>query len=319
MMVLDRRNNTISHGKFLDIVDYFRGGDGLIVNDTKVFKARLFARRKSGGKVEVFLLQETKYEGLNCWWILSHPTRRLKEGELLYFDENSTLEVVKKFPDGKSLIRFKSKAEAGRIISKFGHVPLPIYIHRPDRKSDETRYQTIFARSSKAKAVAAPTAGLHFTDRIIKKIRSAGVKIIPITLHVGYGTFKAVKAGNIEEHSVDPEYAELSESSADAINGIKKAGGRIFAVGTTSVRTLESAEIIDGEIKPFAGYVDLYIRPGFEFKVIDHMITNFHLPRSSLIIMVSAFAGREKILEAYRIAIKEKYRFYSYGDCMLIM
>jgi S-adenosylmethionine:tRNA ribosyltransferase-isomerase len=319
LMVLNRADGGLSHHKFPEIVDYFNEGDALVVNDTKVFKARLFARRQSGGKVEIFLLEQTEYEGQDCWQVLTHPSRRVKEGETLYFDKKSSVEIVGKDDDGKSYIKFRNKTEAARIIAKFGHVPLPIYIHRPDERSDENRYQTIFARPRKAKAVAAPTAGLHFSNRVIKKIEDKGIKIIRITLHVGYGTFRTVKVDDINDHTIDREYAEISKTSAHAINSIRKKGGKIFAVGTTSVRTLESAEIIDGEIQPFSDYVDLYIKPGHEFKVVDHLITNFHLPKSSLAILVSAFAGRETILRAYETAIKEKYRFYSYGDCMLIM
>ena len=319
LMILDRSSGQISHGKFPDVVDYMQAGDGLIVNDTRVLKARLYARRPTGGKVEIFLLEEIKHEGENCWQVLTHPTRRIKEGELLYLDETSTLEVVKKLPTGKSIIKFKNKAEGTRYIAKFGHIPLPIYIHRPDEKKDESRYQTIYSKTAKAKAVAAPTAGLHFASRTINRIKKKGVEIIPITLHVGYGTFKTVKVNDIDEHKVDPEYAEISKTAATRINKIRKAGGKIFAVGTTSVRTLESASIIDGKVQPFSDYVDLYIKPGHEFKLVDHLITNFHLPRSSLMILVSAFADREKIIEAYNIAVNDGYRFYSYGDCMLIL
>jgi S-adenosylmethionine:tRNA ribosyltransferase-isomerase len=319
LMVLDRTDGKLGHHKFPAIIDYFKKGDALVVNDTKVFKARLFGRRATGGKVEIFLLEETEFEGQNCWQVLTHPSRRVREGESLFFDEKSTVEVIAKSPDGKSYIKFKNKTEAVRIISKFGHIPLPIYIHRPDGKSDENRYQTIFAKPRKAKAVAAPTAGLHFTNRVLKKIEDKGVKVIRITLHVGYGTFRKVKVNDINEHTVDPERAEISKTAAKAINSVRKNGGKIYAVGTTSVRTLESAKIIDGHIQPFSDYVDLYIKPGHEFKVVDHLITNFHLPKSSLTILVSAFAGREKILHAYETAVKEKYRFYSYGDCMLIL
>ncbi len=319
LMVLNRSDGSIAHKKFTDIADYIRKGDGLIVNDTKVFKARLLVRRPSGGRVEIFLLEEVKYEDKVCWKVLTHPTRRIKEGENLHFNESAYLEIVKKNPDGTSFIKFKSKAEAARLIGKFGHVPLPVYIHRKDETRDESRYQTIFAKEKNARAVAAPTAGLHFTARVIKRIKDKGVDIIPITLHVGYGTFRTVKANNIEDHKIDPEYAELTQKSANAINKIREKGGKLFVVGTTSVRTVESAEIVDEKIQPFSGYADLYIKPGFKFKVVDHLITNFHLPRSSLIFLVSAYAGREKILEAYKIAIKEKYRFYSYGDCMLIL
>jgi len=291
----------------------------LIINDTKVFKARLFARRESGGKVELFLLEEVESSEMCCWKVLTHPTKRVKEGEELIFDEKSRILIVKKHPDGRTTVGFKSKAEAKRIISKFGHVPLPIYIHRPDRKLDESRYQTVYANAKKARAVAAPTAGFHFSKGILEKIRAKGVKIIPITLHVGYGTFKTIRTDNIEDHSIDAEYVEISKTSAAAINRIRQKGGRIFVVGTTSVRALESAQTKAGKLQAYSRYVDLYIRPGHNFKFVDHLITNFHLPRSSLLILVSAFVGREKILEAYRIAVEEKYRFYSYGDCMLIL
>jgi len=319
MMVLDRAATGVSDCKFPKIMDYIKSGDGLVINNTKVFKARLFARRPTGGKVELFLLGQTKYENKNCWEVLTHPSRRVKEGEWLIFDNNSKVEVVKKLPTGRTLIKFTTMKEGRRIIDAFGHIPLPVYIHRPDEKRDENRYQTIFAHEKKAKAVAAPTAGLHFTERILEKLKSIGVKIIPITLHVGYGTFKKVHVDNIEEHTVDPEFAEISKSSANAINRIRQKGGRIFAVGTTSVRTLEAAPIVDGMVQSFAEMVDLYIHPGYEFKVVNHLITNFHLPKSSLVILVSAFAGRERIIEAYRHAVENEYRFYSYGDCMLIL
>jgi len=319
LMALDRRSGEISLQKFSDIKEYFRAGDALVVNNTRVFKARLFSRRATGGKVEVFLLEEVKYDNKVCWEVLTHPTRRVREGEPLFIDEDNSFKVLRKLPNGRTIIHFSSRAEASRLISKFGHVPLPVYIHRPDQNSDEKRYQTVYAQKSKDKSVAAPTAGLHFTNRILSSLKEMGVKIIPITLHVGYGTFKPVKAANIEDHTVDPEFAEISKSSAKAINRVRQKGGRIFAVGTTSVRTLESAEMVKGEIQPLNRPVDLYIRPGFKFRVVDHMITNFHLPRSSLIILVSAFAGRENILRAYQTAVENKYRFYSYGDCMLIL
>jgi len=319
LMILDRTSGEISQGKFPDAVGYMKKGDALIVNDTRVLKARLIVRRESGGKVEIFLLGEVKHEDMDCWQVLTHPTKRIKEGETLYLDPHSTLEIVKKFPTGKSLIKFKSKAEGEKLISKFGHIPLPIYIHRPDEKKDENRYQTIFAHPEKSKAVAAPTAGLHFTNRTLTRIKNKGVEIIPITLHVGYGTFKTVKVSDINDHSVDAEYAEISEEAAERINKVREGGGKIFAVGTTSVRTLESAAIDNGKVRPFSDYVDLYIKPGHKFQLVDHILTNFHLPKSSLIILVSSFADREKILEAYNIAVRDGFRFYSYGDCMLIL
>lgn len=319
LMVLDRHTGQVSHQKFPEIVKYIGAGDALVINDTRVFKARLFTRRESGGKVEIFLLNELKEAGKAVWEVLTHPSRRVKEGEKLYLDQSKTVEVLQKKENGKTLVKFSSVAEASRLISKYGHVPLPIYIHRPDQKSDETRYQTVYADEKKARAVAAPTAGLHFTNAILEKLRKKGVNIIPITLHVGYGTFKTIKTDNIDEHKVDPEFAEISKTAANALNKVRKSGGKIYAVGTTAVRTLESAPVVDGLIQPYAAATDLYIKPGYQFKLVDRLITNFHLPKSSLIILVAAFAGRETILNAYRIAVEEKYRFYSYGDCMLIL
>lgn len=319
LMVVDRQSDRVEHHKFTEISEFMNPGDGLIINDTRVFKARFIMRRQTGGKVEVFLLEEVECEGKYCWEVLTHPSRRIKEGEIIRFDDENYLTIEEKRPDGKTTVSFPDKKTGWRMIRKFGHVPLPIYIHRPDEKRDENRYQTIFADQKKNRSVAAPTAGLHFTNRVLKKIETRGVKIIPITLHVGYGTFKTVKTNNVEEHSVDPEYAEISARSAKQMNSIRKKGGKLFVVGTTSVRTLESAEVVDGQIQPFKGLVDLYIYPGYKFKAVDHMITNFHLPQSSLIFLVSAFAGRRRILEAYDTAIQEQYRFYSYGDCMLIL
>ena len=319
LLVVDRETGDFEHCKFPAVLDYMEPGDGLVVNNTMVFKSRLIARRETGGKIEIFLLRETKFENKICWEVLTHPTRRIKEGEKIFFDDSSAFEIIAKLPTGRTIIKFKNRKEADKVIKKHGHIPLPVYIHRPDEKRDENRYQTVYAQESKAKAVAAPTAGLHFTHSMIKRIDEKGINIIPVTLHVGYGTFKTVKAKNIEDHSVDGEYAEISKSSASAINKVKRDGGRIFAVGTTSVRTLESAPYKDGKILPFSGLVDLYIYPPYKFKMVDHMITNFHLPKSSLLFLVSAFASRDLILKAYYEAIRENYRFYSYGDCMLIL
>ncbi|SYZ73571.1 S-adenosylmethionine:tRNA ribosyltransferase-isomerase [Candidatus Zixiibacteriota bacterium] len=319
LMILDRETGEFKCAKFPAVLNYMSKGDVLVVNNTKVFKARLFARRPSGGKVEIFLLEEIKIDGINCWQVLTHPSRRIKEGESLIFDEKSNVTIFRKLPDGKTAVKFKSKIEAARIISKFGHIPLPIYIHRPDEKSDESRYQTVYADSKRARAVAAPTAGLHFSKRILDKIAQMGVKIVPVTLHVGYGTFKTIRTEEIEEHAIDPEYVEISKSAASSINKARDKGGKVFAVGTTVVRALESAPYVDGEITAFSGPVDLYIKPGHQFRLVDHLITNFHLPQSSLVILVSSFAGRENILSAYNAAVADKFRFYSYGDCMLIL
>ncbi len=305
---------------FAKIISYFRRGDALVVNTTKVFKARLFGHRTTGGKVEIFLIKpvEGYGGGSERWEAFVSPSRRVKEGEEIVFEPYRVL-LRRDMGGGKWEVEFKSASQCRKIIQSHGHVPLPHYIKRQDIPSDLRRYQTVFADKEKVGAVAAPTAGFHFTKALLKEIAALGVNIIELCLHVGPGTFKPVSVQNIHEHTVDPEYAELSPKAAKRLNKARTAGGRIFAVGTTSVRTLESAPIVDGAIQPFAGMVDLYIKPGFTFKVIDHLITNFHLPKSSLLILVSAFAGRERILRAYEYAIEQRLRFYSYGDAMLIL
>jgi len=321
LLVLDRRDDTISHHRFPDVLKFVKKGDGLVINNTKVFKARMWAVRKTGGKIEIFLLRRTgdAQTATDRWLALVSPSRRLDEGESLIFDTGHTVGLVKYCENGRWIVDFGSRRQCTEALARFGHVPLPPYIHREDGSLDARRYQTVFADARHEGAVAAPTAGLHFTRGLLDKIRAKGVQIIEVTLHVGPGTFKPIKTERIEDHTVDPEFAELSARSARQINRIKARGGALFAVGTTSVRTLEAATMRDGQIEPFAGFVDLYIRPGFQFRVVDHLITNFHLPRSSLLVLVSAFAGREQALEAYRKAVDLQYRFYSYGDAMLIL
>ncbi|MDH4157594.1 MAG: tRNA preQ1(34) S-adenosylmethionine ribosyltransferase-isomerase QueA, partial [candidate division Zixibacteria bacterium] len=308
---------------FTHLVDYLKRGDALVVNTTKVFKARLFGRRPTGAKVEVFLVRRitglSTRKGHACpWEAMVRPSRRVKEGERVIFDSLHAI-LAKDLGGGRWAVEFPSKTVEQKIIAHFGHVPLPHYIKRDDQPSDIRRYQTIFADPDKIGAVAAPTAGFHFTRPILDTIRARGARLVEVCLHVGPGTFKPVTADNIDDHVVDPELAELSPQAARSLNQVRQKGGRVFAVGTTSVRTLESARIVDGRIQPFAGEVDLYIRPGFAFGVTDHLVTNFHLPKSSLIILVSAFAGRERVLDAYRQAIALQMRFYSYGDAMLIL
>ncbi len=317
LMVVDRSSGSIEHRKFSDITEYLKPGDGLVVNNTKVFKARLYGRRASGGKVEVFLVRKLDVEGEN-WLALVMPGRRVKEGESIFFDDQLSVKLEQKREFGQSCVSFGSTTSRETIIRKFGHVPLPHYINRDDSEADLKRYQTLFADNDKSGAVAAPTAGFHFTLPLIDRLELNGVRIAQLTLHVGPGTFKPIKVGDINDHHVDPEYAEITVETAALINDVRSSGGRLFAVGTTSVRTLESAPIINGAIQPFAGMVDLYIKPGFEFKVVDQLITNFHLPKSSLLVLVSAFCGRERIMAAYTEAIRLGYRFYSYGDAMLI-
>ncbi|HEX2896892.1 MAG TPA: tRNA preQ1(34) S-adenosylmethionine ribosyltransferase-isomerase QueA [candidate division Zixibacteria bacterium] len=325
LMILNRESGTIETKLFKSIVDYLQKGDALVINNTRVFKARLLGNRLSGGKVEIFLAKPLPSKpgkaknGPRLWEAMAHPSRRLKENEEIQFGRKNSLVLEKDIGGGKWLVSFPSKEMQKRIVGKFGHMPLPHYIKRIDIKLDMSRYQTVFARKDKAEAVAAPTAGLHFTKALLAKIKKKGVKIIELTLDVGPGTFKPVKVENIDEHEIDPEQATLSAKAAATLNKIKKAGGRIIAVGTTSVRTLESAPIKSGQVQSFSGPIDLYIRPGHNFKAVDLLVTNFHLPRSSLLILVSAFAGREKVLKAYEQAVKKEFRFYSYGDAMLII
>jgi S-adenosylmethionine:tRNA ribosyltransferase-isomerase len=330
LMVLDRAIGKTTIVPFKHILHYLNKGDALVVNTTKVFKARLFGRRTTGAKVEIFLVHPMRelvgqnnkagdaHETGDAWEALVSPSRRVKEGERISFDLFNVV-LAKDLGGGKWEVVFNSKSQCETIIRHFGHVPLPHYIKREDQPSDLRRYQTVFADPSKVGAVAAPTAGFHFTRSLLRTIEARGVKIVEACLHVGPGTFKPVKVQNIDDHIVDPEFAELSPEAASQLNWVREKGGLIFAVGTTTVRTLESAKIEHGEIQPFSGIVDLFIKPGFQFKVVDHLITNFHLPKSSLLILVSAFAGRELILRAYEEAIRHKMRFYSYGDAMLIL
>jgi S-adenosylmethionine:tRNA ribosyltransferase-isomerase len=320
LLVLERKTGQVQHRKFPELLEFLNPGDGLVVNNTKVFKARLFAHRKSGGNIEIFLVRRVSPSPTGDQWeALVSPSRRLREGEEICFDDRQHVTLVRHLDNGRWIIDFGSQLAREKIIAKFGHVPLPPYISREDGSIDSERYQTVFASPHHRGAVAAPTAGLHFTEELLAQIRSAGVKIIEVTLHVGPGTFKPIKVDDIDKHLVDPEYAEISAEAATSVNEVKRRGGKIVAVGTTSVRTLEAAPRQGGRILPFTGPVDLYIKPGYRFHVVDRMVTNFHLPKSSLLVLVSALAGREAILEAYREAIEKRYRFYSYGDAMLIL
>lgn len=318
LLILDRNSSEIIVRPFRSIVDYLKPGDALVVNNTKVFKARLFGRRATGAKVELFMVRTVEPDRPLEWIAMVSPSRRVREGEMIEFGRRQ-VRLDADIGGGRWHVSFANGNQRDCIIRQFGHVPLPHYIRRDDQPSDLRRYQTVFAAKQNAGAVAAPTAGFHFTKPLIDKLKHKGVKLIEVCLHVGPGTFKPVKVDNIHEHVVDPEMATLSPEAASSINSVRERGGRIFAVGTTSVRTLESAKISNGQIQPFAGMVDLYIKPGHRFHTVDHLITNFHLPKSSLLILVGAFAGRERILDAYHEAIRRQMRFFSYGDAMLIL
>jgi S-adenosylmethionine:tRNA ribosyltransferase-isomerase len=325
LMVLDRQFGQTEIRDFKSIPDFLQKGDALVINNTRVFKARLKGHRKSGAKVEVFLTRRRIEEvigqpnSLRVWEGMAQPSKRLDEGEDICFGSKLSLKLDKNLGEGKWVLSFSSARVEKSVVSKFGHVPLPQYIKRSDGASDSRRYQTVFARKDKAEAVAAPTAGLHFTKALLAKIKKKGIKVVELTLNVGPGTFKPVKVEDVELHRVEAEYAEISDRAAATLNKVRKNGGRIVAVGTTSARALESAAIVGNSIQPFKGEIDLYIKPGHNFKAVDLLLTNFHLPKSSLLILVSAFAGRETILKAYEEAVKHQMRFYSYGDAMLIV
>ena len=320
MMVLGVKNGTILHKHFFDIVDLLDENHVLILNNTKVIPARLYGFKDTGAKIEVFLLKET--ENKKEWEVLIKPSKRVKEGTVVKIAEELSAKVIKPLPDdGKWLVRMIYEGDILQILHKVGNIPLPPYIERKMtgeelKKLDFERYQTVYAKDEGS--VAAPTAGLHFTKEILKKLSDKGVQIGYVTLNVGIGTFRPVKCENVLEHKMDSESFEISQETADLINSAKREGKKIVAVGTTTVRTLETAYKQFGEIKACKSASELFIYPPYEFKVIDKLITNFHLPKSTLLMLVSALAGKEFIFKAYEQAIANKYRFYSYGDCMFI-
>ena len=322
LMVLDRHKNTIEHKSFFEIADYLKKGDVLVLNDTKVIPARLEGKKETGGKIEVLLLKSLTNGRADesIWRCLVKSSKKPGVGSKFFFDQSLTAEIVEEH-NGEYTLAFTCGDTFEQVLNRVGKTPLPPYIKR-DRDFhegvvDQERYQTVFARSGGA--VAAPTAGLHFTRRLLNQIASKGVEIIFLTLDVGWGTFQPVRVENIEEHRMHAEHFVLHAEAARAINEARQRGSRIIGVGTTTVRLLESVSGEDGCVEPGKGSTDLFIYPGYTFKAIDCMITNFHVPRSTLIMLVAAFAGREFILDAYRAAIQERYRFYSYGDAMMII
>lgn len=320
MMVLDKDNHKISHKSFFNILDYLDEKCVLILNNTKVMPARLYGYKDTGAKIEVFLLK--KYDNENRWEVLIRPSKRVRAGTILKVSDELSVEVMMPLPDdGKWVVKMIYDGDLLEILHKVGNIPLPPYIERKMateelRQLDFERYQTVYAKNEGS--VAAPTAGLHFTEEILEKLKEKGVEIAYVTLDVGIGTFRPVKCENILDHQMDSEAFEISEETANLINKAKKEGKKIVAVGTTTVRTLESAYKMFGEIKACRAASNLFIYPPYEFKVVDKLITNFHLPKSTLLMLVSALATKDFIFEAYAEAMKEKYRFYSYGDCMFI-
>jgi len=320
LLVLHRDTGELEHRIFRDVSDYLRAGDLLVLNQTRVIPARIYARKETGGRVELLLLRRRD----ELTWEALVGGKGLRVGKTIKIENGPQAEVIENFEGSERLIKFSEPIEP--YFSKVGNVPLPPYIH--EKLNDPERYQTIYAREPGS--AAAPTAGLHFTSRLLEELQVKGVKIAYVTLHVGLDTFAPVTEDNPAEHVIHTEWCELPQETADLINQTRQAGGRVIAAGTTSVRTLESAAIKNRKseienpdpwslITRFTGPTSLYILPGYQFKVVDVMITNFHLPKSTLLMLVSAFAGREKILETYETAIREAYRFYSFGDAMIIL
>jgi S-adenosylmethionine:tRNA ribosyltransferase-isomerase len=318
LLSVERRTGSIRSRQFLDIVDVFCPGDVLVVNDTQVIPARLFGNKASGGQVEVLLVRRCpEVASGQDWLCMTRSSKPLVAGTRLIFDARLSAEVLQAGDDYLRRIRFDCQSDFWQVIDEIGHLPLPPYIKRPDTPADRSRYQTVFAREKGA--VAAPTAGLHFTAEILEQIRVKGVEICNLTLHVGPGTFLPVRVEDVRDHKMHAEYYSIPHATAQTINQARARGGRVFAVGTTVTRALETAASEEGLLKAGDGDSEIFIIPGYRFKVVDALITNFHLPKSTLLMLVSAFADRELMLQAYNQAISEKYRFFSYGDCMLIL
>ncbi|MDE7436179.1 MAG: tRNA preQ1(34) S-adenosylmethionine ribosyltransferase-isomerase QueA [Lachnospiraceae bacterium] len=314
LMVLDRQTGAVTHKVFKDIADYLQPGDCLVINNTKVIPARLFGVRVgTEAKIELLLLHRHEND---VWETLVKPGKKCRIGTQISFGDGLLMgEIIDVIEDGNRLIRFCYEGIFEEILDRLGQMPLPPYITH--QLQDKNRYQTVYAKYDGS--AAAPTAGLHFTPELLDTIRAKGISVAEVTLHVGLGTFRPVKADTVEEHHMHSEFYQIDQSEADKINAAKAAGGRVIAVGTTSTRTLESAALADGTVPAKSGWTDIFIYPGYTFQVVDALITNFHLPQSTLVMLVSALAGREHVLQAYEEAVKERYRFFSFGDAMLIL
>ncbi|MDX2002473.1 MAG: tRNA preQ1(34) S-adenosylmethionine ribosyltransferase-isomerase QueA [Chitinophagales bacterium] len=322
LMVVNRAKGTIEHKIFKDVMDYFDDGDVMVLNNTKVFPARLYGRKeKTGAKIEVFLLRELNAE-MKLWDVLVDPARKIRVGNKLYFGDDDSLvaEVVDNTTSRGRTIRFLFEGDHEdfkKTLYGMGETPLPKYIKRKPEELDKERYQTVFA--SEEGAVAAPTAGLHFSRELMKRMEIKGVEFAKLTLHVGLGTFRTIDVEDLSKHKMDAEYLRIEEKTTKIVNKAKEAKKNICAVGTTSMRAMESAVSAQKFLKPYEGWTNLFIHPPYDFSIANAMITNFHVPKSSLLIMICAFGGYDLIMKAYQEAIKEKYKFYTYGDAMLII
>lgn len=319
LLVLDRTTGHIAHRVFRDIGDYLRPGDVLVVNDTRVLPARLRGRReRTGGAVELLLLRPTRFAGAldGAWEALVRPGRRFRQGVVVEIGAGAArVEIGERLPDGRRMIRLQSGGEMLDVLHRAGETPLPPYIHSAaDTPAIRAAYQTVYARTDGA--VAAPTAGLHFTPELLERLKEQGVNIVTLTLHIGLGTFQPVLSEDIRAHRMEVEHATITSEAAGAINARR---GRLVAVGTSAVRALETAATPDGRVTEWSGWTDLFITPGYAFRAVQALVTNFHLPRTTLLMLVSAFAGRDRVLRAYEEAILGRYRFYSFGDAMLVL
>lgn len=313
LLTLDKHTGAVEHHHFYELPQFLKPGDCLVLNDSRVLPARLIGHRPTGGACEVLLLVD---RGDKCWECLVRPGRKLRPGAQVIFGEGKelTATIEEELEDGKRLVRFHYEGIFLEILEHLGKMPLPPYIK--EELQDNERYQTVYSKV--VGSAAAPTAGLHFTPELLKKVQEMGVKVCYVTLHVGLGTFRPVKAEDIQDHEMHSEFCMISQETADVINETKRSGGRVICVGTTSCRTIESFAAEDGTMTERSGWTNIFIYPGYRFKVLDALITNFHLPQSTLIMLVSALAGREHVLAAYEEAVKERYRFFSFGDAMFI-
>lgn len=314
LLVMGRESGKTTHQHFADVIDYFKEGDTLVLNDTRVMPARLFGiKEETGAKVEMLML--THIED-NDWEVLLKPAKRIKVGQRLSFGDGKIVaECIEELDQGGRIMRLHYEGILQERLDELGEMPLPPYIK--ERLDDPDRYQTVYAKESGS--AAAPTAGLHFTDELLEAIRAKGIRIVFITLHVGLGTFRPVSVDNIDDHEMHSEYYQISEDTAQLLNETRREGGRIISVGTTTTRTLETVRSQHDQFVASSGWTDIFIYPGYEFKAIDGLITNFHLPKSTLVMLVSAFSTRENVLNAYREAVERQYRFFSFGDAMLII
>ena len=313
LLVLDKETGEVSHRSFRDILEFLNEGDCLVLNDTRVIPARLYGEREDTGSAVEFLLLEQKSEDL--WEVILKPGKKCKPGHIISFGNGKLKAEILEIKDGGNrLVKFVYDGIFNEVLSELGEMPLPPYIH--EKLKDRDRYQTVYAKHDGS--AAAPTAGLHFNDEMLEAVREKGIKTAFVTLHVGLGTFRPVKAEKISEHLMHSEFYHITEETAEIINNTKKNGGKVICVGTTSTRVVESVADEEGLLKEASGYTDIFIYPGYKFKCLDGLITNFHLPKSTLIMLVSALAGKENVLNAYKDAVNERYRFFSFGDAMFI-